>query len=136
MIALDTNVLVRVFIDDDADEATRRQNARARTFVSRLVTSGERLFVSDVVLCESVWVLRSKFRLRRDAVRQFLTDLTRTESLEFADRERLARALTAFATGNADFADYLIREYAREAGCEHVATFDEVLQHEDGFVAP
>ena len=37
--------------------------------------------------------------------------------------------------GRGDFADYLIREHANEAGCEAVVTFDRVLHRDPGFVA-
>ena len=35
-----------------------------------------------------------------------------------------------------DFADYVIKEHARAAGCDEVATFDWALLKEPGFVAP
>ena len=43
-------------------------------------------------------------------------------------------ALDAYEAGKGDFADYLIREHARAADCEHVATFDRVQLRERGFV--
>lgn len=46
------------------------------------------------------------------------------------------RALNAYERGRADFADYLIREHARRAGCDNVATFDKALLKEPGFIAP
>jgi len=49
--------------------------------------------------------------------------------------DSLIRALEAYETGKGDFADYLIREQARAAECESVATFDRVLLRERGFVA-
>lgn len=44
------------------------------------------------------------------------------------------RALSAYERGRGDFADYLIREHARGAGCDGVATFDKVLLKEPTFV--
>jgi predicted nucleic-acid-binding protein len=42
----------------------------------------------------------------------------------------------AFAAGRGDFADYVMRESARAAGCHEVATFDRALLREPGFIAP
>jgi predicted nucleic-acid-binding protein len=46
------------------------------------------------------------------------------------------RALSAFELGKGDFADYLVREHARGAECEAIATFDEKLLGEDAFSLP
>jgi len=56
--------------------------------------------------------------------------------LRFQDVDRLSRALQAFLAGKGDFADYVIREEARAAGCDRVATFDRVLLRESAFIAP
>jgi predicted nucleic-acid-binding protein len=50
--------------------------------------------------------------------------------------DRLVRAVRAYRDSKGDFADYLIREVAREAGCTEVATFDRALLRDDGFVSP
>ena len=44
-------------------------------------------------------------------------------------------ALESYIAGHGDFADYLIRETAGDAGCEAVATFDGKLLKEPGFVS-
>jgi predicted nucleic-acid-binding protein len=60
MLALDTNVLVRFLVADD-----EVQSARAARLVSRTIRDGDHLFVSDVVLCEVVWVLRASYGFGR-----------------------------------------------------------------------
>lgn len=131
MIALDTNVLVRFLLDDD-----NVQSARAAKLVDRAIEAGETLFVSDVALCETVWVLVAGARVRRKELRFLLDRLLRSVHLRFEDVERLWRALDAFLVGRGDFANYVIRERARAAGYEEVATFDRVLLNEAGFTTP
>ena len=46
------------------------------------------------------------------------------------------RALACYATGGADFADYLILEKSKAAGCRRVASFDRRLQGLEGVVEP
>ncbi|MGH7717247.1 MAG: PIN domain-containing protein [Gemmatimonadaceae bacterium] len=131
MIALDTNVLVRFLVEDD-----EAQTAAAAALVDRAIASDDALFISDVVLCETVWVLAGSYRVARSQIATTLRDLLRARHLAFSAPDALARGLDAFGRGRGDFADYLIREHAREAGCEAVATFDRALLSERGFVAP
>lgn len=131
MIALDTNVLVRFLVEDD-----RRQSAQAAALLERATAGGEVVFVSDVVLCETVWVLTASYQVPRATIIVTLRHLVRARQLSFSSADRLVRALDAFADGPGDFADYLIAEQARDAGCDIVATFDRSLLKEPGFASP
>jgi predicted nucleic-acid-binding protein len=131
VIALDTNVLVRFLVEDD-----KAQSAKAAKLVQRAVTRKETLFVSDVVLCETVWVLVSAYRVTRAEVGQVLGQLLKATHLNFRNVDELLQALKAFGAGKGDFADYVIREHARVAGCDEVATFDRALLTEKGFSSP
>lgn len=53
MTGIDTNVLVRVLAKDDP-----LQVERVRKFFDRSRESGEVVYISAIVLCETVWVLR------------------------------------------------------------------------------
>lgn len=130
MIALDTNVLVRYLVEDDA-----KQSAAAASFIARNVAQGDDLFVSDIVVCETVWVLSVSYHVGRKEIAVILRNLLRARHLVFRAVDQLIRALDAYEAGKGDFADYLIREHARAADCEQVATFDRVLLREKGFVA-
>ena len=130
MIALDTNVLVRYLVEDDA-----KQSAAAAALIDRVISDGDTLFVSHIVVCETVWVLRISYHVGRPEIAEVLRNLFRARHLTFGAVDQLLRALDAFVAGKGDFADYLIREHARAADCEHVATFDRVLLRERGFVA-
>ena len=63
MTGLDTNVLVRYLTQDEP-----RQSRRANALVAEAAAGGDRLFVSAVVLCELVWVLRGAYSLEKAAV--------------------------------------------------------------------
>lgn len=130
MIALDTNVLVRYLVEDDP-----RQAAEAAALVDRIVEGGDTLFLSDVVVCETVWVMSVSYKIGRKEIAGVLRNLLRARHVTFRAADQLVRALAAYEAGKGDFADYLIREHARAEDCEHVATFDRVLLGEHGFVA-
>jgi predicted nucleic-acid-binding protein len=130
VIALDTNVLVRYLVEDD-----KKQSALAAALIDRVIADEDTLFVSDVVLCETVWVLSVGYRVGRKEIASVLRNLLRARHLTFAAGDQLIRALDAYEAGKGDFADYLIRGHARAAGCDAVATFDKVLLREKGFVS-
>ncbi len=131
MIGLDTNVLVRFLVRDD-----EKQSRRATELIKGAVDRDEQLFVSDIVMCETVWVLSSAYGFTRAEIVGALGGLVRARNLVFGSTDRLARALDAYRDGKGDFADYLIREHARAAGADTVATFDRALLKDQGFVSP
>ncbi|MEP6834418.1 MAG: type II toxin-antitoxin system VapC family toxin [Gemmatimonas sp.] len=130
MIALDTKALVRALVDDDPKQA-----ALAIALISRGMANGETFFVSDIVICEVVWVLSVSYKIDRTRIASLLRDLLRASHLQFRARDELFRALNAFGIGKGDFSDYLIREHASSAGADTVATFDKVLLREAGFMS-
>lgn len=130
MIAIDTNVLIRFLVEDDA-----AQTERVRKLLQQAVDSDSPSYVSDIVMCEVVWVLERSYKFRRAEIGAALQRVLRARHLAFLSSEQLARALEAYDRGRGDFADYLIREHARAGGCQAVATFDGDLLEEPGFVA-
>lgn len=131
MIALDTNVLVRFLVEDD-----EQQSRLAARLIKAAIERDGQLFISDIVLCETVWVLSSAYRFSRPEIAAALSGLLRARAVVFSSSDRLTRALEAYTKGKGDFADYLIREHARAAGAETVATFDRSLLKERGFSKP
>lgn len=131
MIALDTNVLVRFLVEDDPVQA-----AKATALIEKAISEDTTLFVSEVVLCETVWVLTSRYCFSRVEVVAVLRRLLDAEHLSFPAPEQHARALDAFSNGKGDFADYVIREQGLAAGCAAVAIFDQALLKEAGYQSP
>ncbi len=130
MIAFDTNVLLRYLLRDDQVQA-----AKVKALVDGFADD-ERVYISDIVLCETVWVLQSVYGLERGRIAGVLRQLAATRQLAFDSSDRLLRATQAFTDGPGDFADYLIREHARKAGCLSVLTFDKAVLSEEMFASP
>jgi predicted nucleic-acid-binding protein len=128
MIALDTNLLVRLLLQDDATQA------RA---VERLVARAQRqrtpLFVADIELCKLVWVLVRRAKQSRAEIHDALEHLLDAEMIMVAETGIVRRALAAYREGAGDFAVYLIREQALMAGTSEVVTFDRAVKGEAGF---
>lgn len=82
MIALDTTVLVRFLVEDDAPQAER-----AKALLQRAIDAEDPCYVSDVVLCELVWVLErtyKTYKLRRTEISQGLSRLVHARHLAFS----------------------------------------------------
>jgi predicted nucleic-acid-binding protein len=123
MIGLDTNVLVRYLTQDDAAQA-RRANA----VIAEAAASGERCYLSPIVLCELTWVLREAYDRSRSDLVKVLDLMLSTRQFEIGHKDLVRDAIEAFRTGPGDFADYLIGAEHRQAGCAETVTFDRHLR--------
>lgn len=129
MIGLDTNVLVRLFVDDDPIQVRQ-----AREFVASRCDTDRPAFVDRVALCEMVWVLSAVYGFGGAEIAGVIQKLLGSLDTVLEDVNEVQAALQAFQTGRADFADALIGEVNRARGCEATATFDRKAAKLDGFV--
>ncbi|QEA13223.1 PIN domain-containing protein [Comamonas flocculans] len=118
MIGLDTNVLVRYIMQDDA-----AQSAKATALIESL-DSANPGFVGMVVIAELYWVLSSCYALGAGQFQQALQLLVQSRQIVVENADTVLRALRAFAGGKADFPDCLIACAAASAGCARTVSFD------------
>ena len=123
MIALDTNVLVRLVLRDDEAQAQR-----ARKLVETHSNSDASLFVSDVVLAEFARVLRSRYALPGKAIARTLRAMLDNATLAWQSRSAAVEALRLFEQGSVDFPDCLVVALAQIHNCDAVATFDQGMR--------
>jgi predicted nucleic-acid-binding protein len=123
VIGLDTNVLVRFLTDDDPAQARR-----AAGLIATVTARGDRCFIDPIVLCELTWVLRGAYDVSKADVLETLDRLLATTQFVVGEKDAVRRAVARYRTGRADFADYLIGELQREAGCDRTVTFDRRLR--------
>jgi len=122
MIGLDTNVLVRYLTKDD--EAQWRQAVE-------IINHADSCFISDIVLCELVWVLRGKcYQYSRKEILDTLELILQSNKFEFANRTVIFQAIKLTRLGKADFADYLIGAVNHNNECSETVTFDRKLTGE------
>ena len=126
MIAVDTNLLVRHLVQDDAQQA----------FSARRILSDGAVYVSNVVLAELVWVLESCYEYPKSDVLDVLRELGSTVDIVFSSRPVASDAVAAFAQQGADFADWLIYYEALEQGCSEVFSFDKACIKTGRFRSP
>lgn len=118
MIGLDTNVLVRYIMQDDA-----KQSPKATALIESL-DSEQPGFITLVSVVELYWVLTSCYGLSGQQVKQALEVLLRSKQIIVDRADQVLRALRVFNEGKADLADCLIERTAASEGCYQTMTFD------------
>lgn len=126
MRAVDTSVLVRLLVRDDAGQVER-----AEAFVA----SGA--WVSHLVLVETVWVLTSVYGMTSDRIATIVSMLLEHDCLVLQDSDVVRAALDEFQRRPAvGFADCLIVRVAHKLGHRPVGTFDRAMSQMDDAVPP
>jgi len=116
MTALDTNVLIRVLTNDDAE-----QSRTAAAFIRRQ----ERVYILKTVALEIEWVLRSAYGFDRETIALGIRGLIGTTNFQFEDERTVTQALEWYEQGM-DFADAM--HLASVHGETEFATFDISLR--------
>ena len=135
MIAVDTNVLLRYLLNDDAAQADMAAN---------LIKGGGTVLITDVVLVETLWTLRGKkYRLNEDQLAGVVHALFEEPNIRFEDEMTVWMALNDYRESDgADFADALIinkaRAVAKAQGGSFSGsyTFDKAAQKLQGAKTP
>jgi predicted nucleic-acid-binding protein len=114
VIALDTNIIVRLLTRDDP--------AQVRSVVRAI--RGRKLWLAKTMVLETEWVLRYTYELSSDVVHESLRRLMGLARLEAEDRDSVLLALALYAQG-LDLADAL--HLASSRGAESFLSFDRPL---------
>ena len=124
MKSVDTNVLVRALTGDDP-----AQSPAARGFIRE---SGP-VWVSQVVLVETIWVLDSVYDCGKPQLVEALNRIIDNKDLALEDPPVVRAALALYqANAKVGFSDCVVLERARSAGHLPLATFDKALGKADG----
>ena len=120
MIALDTDLLVRLLTNDDP-----RQAAKVEAWLKANATPKTPAYVDHLVLCELGWVLELGYGYSRAEVHGALAALLVQDRLKLESPALVRQALLLYADGAADFSDYLLAARTQAAGYSPVLTFDK-----------
>ncbi len=136
MIAVDTNVLLRYLLDDDAGQSKK---------ASAIIADNTNILITDIVLTETIWTLKGKkYNLDKESIIKVINTLFAEPNIIFEDGQTIWRALSDYKqaktikVGNkrkeADFPDALIINKALyvantlNESLDGVYTFDLALQ--------
>lgn len=118
MIALDTNVLARFYVDDPADPEAAKQ----RPIAHRLLTEPKQVFVPLTVVLELEWVLRAFYGFSADDFCRVVHHLLGLANVTVEEWARVTDAL-AWHKDGLDFADAL--HLLASSDCTEFMSFDD-----------
>lgn len=118
MIAVDTNILARFYVDDPADPEAARQ----RKIAHRLLAESSEVFVPLTVILELEWVLRAFYGFASEDFARVVKHLLGLSNVRIEEWPRIADALAWHADG-LDFADAL--HLLASSRCTEFVTFDD-----------
>ena len=129
MIALDTNALVRILVEDD-----EKQARAVRDIIADCEAHSRRIMILAEVLIETVWVLESAYGCSRHEIHHFLETLIKAPLFVFSDPFVINTAISQYKKGG-DFADLIIVSQAKRLQAKNLISFDRKLQNRfPGFV--
>ncbi len=118
MIALDTNILARFYVDDPNDPEAAKQRPVAR----RILVESPQLFVPLTVVLELEWVLRAFYGFGTHEFIGVIEHVLGLPNVSVEDWPRVADALVWHGQGM-DFADAL--HLRASSHCDELLSFDD-----------
>ncbi len=115
---VDTNVIVRHLTGDPAPLAER---------ATRYFASAEVVYVADLIVAETVYVLESFYKAPRAQVAGAMRSLVAMPSVVTVDPSLLLRALEVYESDRLDFAEAYLVACAESTGVNRVASFDKAI---------
>ncbi len=114
MIAVDTNLLVRLLTKDDPDQAKRAAKAM----------ESDDIFIPKTVLLETEWVLRHAYGIGKEAAARGFRKMMGLANVRVEDPQTLFQAISWYESG-LDFADAL--HLASSVNADKFVTFDNAF---------
>lgn len=116
MISVDTNVIVRIFIDD--------LNIKQVEAARNLVVKEKKVYLTQIVLIEMVWVFSRAYRMSKSQIINILQEIYVNAAFELDDKELFHQSLVIYQENNVDFSDCMILINSKAAAVKQVYTFD------------
>ena len=115
MRAVDTNLIVRVFAEDDSQQAD----------IAYRVLATDSVFLPKTVMLEFEWVMRSVYRKSAKAIAAAIELMLETANVQVEDQMAVTQAVAWFRQGM-DFADAL--HLASSSHADAFLTFDVAVR--------
>ena len=127
-VGVDTNIVLRLVVGDD-----EKQLQVAERFQQDVFSRGNQIYLSLIVIVESVWALRQIFKFSKERIILVLEHYLLIQGAELEEPEMIWKALELYRNSSADFSDCLI--LARNQGAEvlETMTFDRKASTMNGF---
>jgi predicted nucleic-acid-binding protein len=120
VIGLDTNILVRLVLQDDA-----KQFEQAAALLANAYAQNRSAFVSLIALTELAWVLQSSAKIKKQKIADEIEAFLDAEDILVEQSDLVRKALVSYRSLKIDFADALIAAVNVKHGCTRTVSFDK-----------
>ncbi len=121
MIAVDTNVLLR-FLFKPVDKDNPKWPVET---AEEVIKKADSVFISDIVIVETEWVLESLFECQRKEIFVLLHDLANNTKFQYENWQAFNSALLDYSEyNNVELSDCLIARRAHHKGAKTLYTFE------------
>ncbi len=114
MIRIDTNYIIRYFMNDNVEMADEAEK----------VFRTKKVFVANEIIAEVVYVLEGVYNIPKEIIIDLLKDFFQNENILVENKEILYWALDIFKNKNLDFVDCFLCAYSKK---DEILTFDKKL---------
>lgn len=123
---VDTNIFLRFLSRDHEEKA-----GRCKTLFEQALSGKRKLFTSELVIAELVWVLQSpkNYNLQPDKIKELLLPLLTINNLHFPNKKLYPRIFELFSDKNIDYIDAYNAVLMQFKGINQVCSYDP---HFDG----
>ncbi len=115
---VDTNIIVRHLTGDPAEMATR---------ATAYLAAEPELFLADLIVAETIYVLESFYKTPRDEIATAMRSLVALRSVITVDPALLLRSLEIYEIDRIDFAEAYLVTCAESSGVNRIASFDRSI---------
>lgn len=97
---LDTNIIIRYLTNDDPKKADLCEKLFEQTKKGK-----QELFISDLVVAETVWILESAYNYHKDKLTSCIQKLLNTPNIKSENKDLLLNAITLYQLEDIDYID-------------------------------
>ena len=115
---VDTNIIVRHLTGEPADIATR---------ATAYLAAETELFLADLIVAETIYVLESFYKAPRDQIATAMRSLLALRSVVTVDPSLLLRSLEVYEVDHTDFAEAYVVASAESSGINCIVSFDRSI---------
>jgi len=114
MIRIDTNYIIRYFINDNVEMANQAEE----------ILLNKNIFIANEIIAEVIYVLNSVYNISKKETADLLLELISFENILLSDKNIAQKSLEYFKEKNLDFVDCLLWAYSE---VDEIQTFDKKL---------
>ena len=115
MIRIDTNYIIRYFINDNVEMANQAEE----------ILLNKNIFIANEIIAEVIYVLNSVYNISKKETADLLLELISFENILLSDKNIAQKSLEYFKEKNLDFVDCLLCSYSQK---DDILTFDKKLK--------